>query len=694
MQFSKSIERLFLSLLFLTLLTPLGCGASGATVLSITRSLEITGLDVSATSLFVEHPLTVTVTVKSVDALTSLVVAVGLIEKTTGSLTDAQKATLFSCALGFVHINDIEAETPTSSTKEFIINEDCLQNGATTEYNLFAFIDPDNEIIETDPDSDDNNAIVYNEADLNETANQACTSSDGDVGCIHNVTVSANPGIDLSVASVNVESSVLILYPATDTADVPAGQEEYNFPHIQADIAIRLDGVDPSLTNGLPGDTEVRFDICPSTSDGDSCTTGDFMPLTIYSAVNKSSGHDRIDVISTLAGGHDSHISSDLYAEGDTLTALDTGGIWAALSTFVIRACINKARDAEPAFGLSAFTPLTEAPGESNTADNCKFSHVLLAIPRTLVKTLTNENEVVSIPIKNANTSGSSTSSVNFSVTKSDFWGSTKTIGISVSFSTDNTLDLSGAHSTTEAKAALEGWISTTLIDITGTANALVAIVGSGIDLEVSSFGDNVFSFSREIAELDYTKTWDISKSLCATFSYGIYIVSLDVEVCATGSLGFEAELSITAKSGAGTGVFASSTKIGDVAPVLKPFLDFDGSVSADVSIAIARAGVEATIAILDFSLPLTGSLEWGLISATELAIVANVKWDVVITTLKGDIVAFADVRSIKWCKKWFIHYPCGIDWDRVATVTIVSWKGDTFDYTILNKTKEITLTD
>jgi len=687
---SQSRHILYIILLVIALAS---CDSTGGAGVQVTSSITVTELEVSTTSLSVNHPLTISVTVVSPSALQFVDVAVGLMQVGPANISDADKANLVSCALGYVRINDIGAGNATTNSNEFIVNEDCLNNGVSASYNVFVHIDPDDAVVETDLNAEENNSVVYSEANLNNTTNQSCQTIKGVTGCIFTMTVETNPGIDLSVASFTPQSSFFILLAADDHPDVPSGEQEHNYANLKANIGIRLDGVDPSLTNGLPGDTQVVFDICPSSSTGENCEVNPYMPLTIYSNADSAIDHDRVEIISTLSGGHVRYLSTNLYAEGDTLTALQTGGTWAGFDQFLIRVCINKSRDAEPDFGIDAFTALTEAPGEGATAsptNNCKFVHVILLKQNTtnlMAGPSINEFE------PSADHISSGTSSLVYEKSFDKTWGSTSTIGVTANLSTKNTLDFSGAHSTSEAKVDLDGWLQINIIDIKAVGNADVSIVDSGIDFSVSSLGSTVFSFSKEIAEIDYEKTWSISQKECGTFSYGIYIISLDIEVCASGELGFDTTFSIMAQTGAGTTDFANATQIGVIQPVFKPFVEFDASASASVSIFVARAGVEADITILKASLPLTGTLQYGLISSDTMDIDIDVMLVAEFNTLSGDISAFADVRSIEWCKAWFLEYPCGFDWARVASITIVSWAGETVSYTLLNRMTTLTLT-
>ena len=454
------------------------------------------------------------------------------------------------------------------------------------------------------------------------------------------------------------------------------------FPHIKADIGVRLDGVDPSLENALPGNTEIRYDLCPNNGNGQCAQS--WLPLTIYSVPNEPTGHSRVATVSTLAGEHERTFSHDLFAEQNTLTALLSGGSWSNYTSLIVRACINTTRSAEPSYQVSAFEALTEAPGfgqDANSTNNCRTVIVDAVHPATREASIALRDAVLR-----------NTTSLDFSESDSHYWGSHSTIGVQADFGTTNYLDFSGAHSHTSSDVDLEGWLDITLFSIDAEANALVSVVGSNIDFKVVGLDQTLYSFSKEIPEYHYSKDWEVAKKYCGTFSYGIYILSLDVDVCATGKMGFETDLDIVAKDGTGTGIFADAATIGSIEPEVKPYLDFDGSASAYASVALARAGVEADIAILDQSLPVTGNLEWGLTDEAHLVVHGNIKMEAELDSLNGRLFAFADVQKVSWCHHWHLSYPCGHHWSRKASKTIASWSGKHYDYVLLDRSQNFTL--
>jgi hypothetical protein len=381
-----------------------------------------------------------------------------------------------------------------------------------------------------------------------------------------------------------------------------------------------------------------------------------------------------------MSSAHERYFSHELFAEQQTLAALQPGGAWHHHTEFLVRSCVNIQRNAEPNYGQSSFLPLPEIDAELPDNNNCRYATVEVVHPASA------KAYAVLLNTLKGN------SSLSLSESDCHFWGSTKNIGVKAEFGTDNYFDLAGAHSATSANVKLEGWLNASIFDLTADANALVSVVDSGVDFKVAGFGHTLFSYAKEVPEVHFSKKWDVSKKTCATFSYGIYIVSLNVDTCAIGSLGFETDLSITAQEGAGSGIFAESASVGLIEPEVRPFLDFDGSASAYANVEVARAGVEADFALLDQSLPVDGTLRWGLNDESSLLADGRIQMKAELDSLSGKISAFADVHKIKWCKKWGVRYPCGAHWHREATKTIVSWKGKEYGYTLLDRSKQFSI--
>ncbi|MFH1728238.1 MAG: hypothetical protein ABIA04_07460 [Pseudomonadota bacterium] len=641
---------------------------------TITGTVQVIGFDASTKDLVVNHPVSVSISVQSKIGLANLEVSVGLVETPEENATEDEMADLQSCLLGVVRFEDLKANVAKTMHESFRVSSDCELSDTSKTLNFFTIIDIfDKSDFSADPLSDDGIAAFYTK-NQSRPNNKVCLTSDGDVGCIVNVTVDENPGIDLSMSKFSLQSSTVILYDGTDSSNVPAGEGEYNPAHAKANIAIRLDGVSSDAENDLTAATEIRYDICPKNGTNPDCVLGEWMPVTIFSVKDAASGHDRIAEVSSLSGGHDSYYQHDLYFEGDTLTAISAGGAWADHGQFTLRACINIPRAAEAEFSLSAFTPLTEASemgyGES-LDNNCKYFKVNITEPRD---------------------QGNSPS-LSFDHSYSNTWGDDDTIAVYADIGTTNTLDSEGAHSHTYAEVKLEGWISSTIFHADSDVDADTDISDNEIDLTVVAMDSTVYSYSREgESELTFDEDWSVSKKICATFSYGIWIVSVDVDVCASGSLGFDATLTMSSHAGDDTSNFdTTTTAYGEAIPTITPSLDFDASATASLDAVIYEAGAKASISLLDLSSPLTASLKWGSYSDSEMGVIVDVDFSTDITTLDGYLELYVDKKEVD-CVHDYEPWTCSSYWHREDTDTIASWTAVTYDHSLLNETTSDTL--
>ncbi|MDX8390299.1 MAG: hypothetical protein R8M38_07395, partial [Mariprofundaceae bacterium] len=340
-----------------------------------TESLTVIGLDIDSITLKELHPTTFTMKVVSTQGITNVHVLIGLIEQVAVGATDQEKSALSSCALGTAIFDNITADMPMSVISKFTVHDRCPQLSTDSHYNLFTVVDPHGDIYQTEGWQTAASFVVYNEDDLDLPSNQACLTGDGEMGCIYKVALENSPGIDLSVSELELESELLVLYPTEDHPLLTPGANEFNFPHIQADISIRLDGADPSLENALPGSTEISYDLCPD--DGSGGCALDRMPLSIYSVPNEPAGHDRSLPVDSMGSGYDFHFSNDLYVEQDTMTALQEGGAWSGYDTFIVRGCVNIDRGAEAGFDSVSFVALPEI----SQGNNCLTAKVSLAHP-------------------------------------------------------------------------------------------------------------------------------------------------------------------------------------------------------------------------------------------------------------------------------------------------------------------------
>jgi len=108
-----------------------------------------------------------------------------------------------------------------------------------------------------------------------------------------------------------------------------------------------------------------------------------------------------------------------------------------------------------------------------------------------------------------------------------------------------------------------------------------------------------------------------------------------------------------------------------------------NGFAEAGVNVVVSRAGAGANLTVIDVKQELIPSFQIQPSKGTaKFAIKAPLSLD----TLNGRVYIYADVRSVKFCKKWGIPYPCGFKWKRVGDLTLINWRGYNYNYNLVNK--------
>jgi hypothetical protein len=623
------------------------------------------------TTFMVEHLVTVTVGITSSGAAASQSeVTVGLMERPAASASDADLASLTLCSLGTVMLKFSGGNAEeVFATQSFVMPRECVPSGSGSKtFNLWASLDPFDRVAEQAAGAEEDNLVVYNERELASAANQACRnnpSPDAPKGCVFSLVVGANTGIDLEFDAMAPQSSVAILYPDSDHPHLKAGADEYNPPLVTMSSTLLVAGQEPRDDDGnfqLDDDNALSVAAAMTyTIRAKNAASGEpALPLTIHAGNNAASGHGASAAVQKLVSGSPSHFTHGLVAEGATRQALATGGLWADQTEFTIKGCVT--------------TTETEVSvsGGSATENNCHQANVIL-VRSSANATLAN--------------------SYSLSGGWKNSYGSSGTVQLNIDLGSQNVLDLSGASSATHAIIdvdSLAGHIP--VVDAEASGDAFVAIVGSGVDASLKVFGQNVYSYSRRVPEFTYQRDFSLTKSLCATFSYGVVVVSLDVQLCFSGTAGLGLDFAITAKTGSGAAPFDSATKIGDATAKVTPSATMNGTASASVNVTIARGGASGTLTLLDLQLPLDADLKWGLVSGPALAMVANGTWQLDLDSLDGHIDLFADTRSLDWCKHWGIKYPCGFSWNRVYAKRLATFTGLKYNQTLLSRQYTATL--
>ena len=673
---------LFLSLGFLG-----ACGGGGSSSSSSdSETIAITHLSIpdGETTIYQYHPVNVKVGLKLIDSTSSasakdISVVVGLVKNPGSGSAD----TSTTCYLAS---QSVQLDTNGAETQVTLVgypSDDCLASGETSRaVNLTVTAHPIDDLL-TLSDPNDQTIVLFTTSNIDNAVNRACTDASGIAGCVIDLTVEPSPGLDVSITGFEPESSVAILWSPTDSdnvhPDVTLTAEIANKPNFVVDTDIEVDGVSSGAVNALDGvgTVEVKYYIRPHSS------TASWMALTIRKSGNHTAtGHDTGVTLTDLPTPNEISLDHDLYIEGDTYTAMATGGTWASESDFDLKAC--------------ALTSFTEGATDAVEAaeNNCMTARVTMGNPRKP------GSEPLDIPgVRYFPSTWNYIWAPNYSYTKK-FGNSKEKLKLHAyvqmgagSESPDN--NFSGrAH--IGLKARLDGWLDVDLIslggwnwaDLTDTKGAygyrliLLDHTLAGLSETYSSM-----PISYELSGVDKS----YSGSACVRFGYYIVVADISVKVCAAGSAGVQVGESVNFYAGGGSGDFADATVWGNLVLQVRPYTELDLTAAASIDLVVLVASLNANLTLLDVSLSsenrtdgdaglkpyTTGIVSLGLVG-NSVVFTAGADSDFTLSALSGKIY----VKGKYWDPCWGLH--C---WESLGHYTITSWKGYSYSWYIYHGT-------
>lgn len=611
--------------------------------------------------LHVNHPLrfTVGLTAEADDPF-SVNVIIGMVEKVPADAGDDAAAVVNAavCVVGSVVVEHSGTGEDFLSDS-LLIPPECMPEGKmSVDYNFWASVDQEHLVEERGEGAEEDNVGFYTRRDAAGETSQFCMGYGIDLetdelaadyeepvtGCIYDVNVSPSPGVGIQMKSMELESSVGVLWApesVTEGTSEPA--------NLKVDLGVVGFGVDQANTLENTW-AKVTFDIiAASERSTDAGATEAFpedanwMPVVMF-----KKGYKTRDTIRELTPNTPLLSSYDLFLKGETLEMIETGA-WADDDLFALRACVY-------------MEDQVDSPHDQISSDDPEDNCIIVSV--TLIEDTPTANDAT-----------------NYSFSKSwgQEYGSTSSVLVGIQTSTQNVIDTSGAHTDSYAKAYINGLIGyLELLKIWANGDAYVSITGSNIDLGVSVFTINLYSYYRNFSDYTYNYNWNVNRAQTLRFSYGIYILSVNVDIGLTGEFGFNTGFKLYSGG--------ESPRTGNLNPYFVPYATIWGSVEAYVSIEVARAGAGGYINLFSVEAPLNGVLTWWVTSWSPFAmpLQATVTQNLEITTLDGYIELFADCRNIAWCDGLYFPYPCGFTWDRVASYRLATWSGYSWVYNLL----------
>ncbi|AWB65274.1 hypothetical protein C2869_01905 [Saccharobesus litoralis] len=194
------------------------------------------------------------------------------------------------------------------------------------------------------------------------------------------------------------------------------------------------------------------------------------------------------------------------------------------------------------------------------------------------------------------------------------------------------------------------GFNAQAFTDVAGTGD------GTGWGSELVLFGSKIIDESHYKTEFikTWNKEWEEERQIVSS-SFFVGPIPVGVRAGVTGGLGFEFTLRFDGKLHAEGDVVSSY---------------FDIWAKGGVEAGVASAGITAQFRIFDELLRLDSAADLTIIGQNGVDPKITYEFDLTnkLDVIKGDFGLFAEVRSVKWCKKkkWGIKikYPCGIKKD------------------------------
>jgi hypothetical protein len=680
----------------------------------------VSGGDISTPTEFqVHHVIHLKFGFKPTDPTHNDKIFVGLVEEQESGAEHGQAT---SCRLGnwtaTYTQDDVNEEGYILIERDFIIPDKCLDDGnggqvASRTFNLWVSqnpvqreIDPscavggkddvacsiyytlgDDGITQVKHTKYDYNAQFFNDEDIDmdqieagqTNRNDLCSHiSDPTKDCIASITVVPSSGLDFSVADLSLHTDIAETNPTN--CDQPNALLETTV-HIELHGESSYDNNTQAEvpTNILTDKTlSVNYELCPAKLDENGipatdCKDGaDFVGLKIGTENVDPDGHtvlaDSTDITVLYSNEQKQHPES-LYES--TALCNTMNGDWKDATFFILKACVS-------ADNLVESNPCTTGegctPAQATSANNCRTQ--LVEVRRAAPTSF----------------DGANSTSLNWSWEKQQ-GGSV--VNANIDLGTSNTANLGGAATANWAKADVGGWIGFSIFNVAANAGAYVSIVGSYYNYEVSVLGTTYYSDSSEIAEVSVSNYPKYTKSYTASYNYGIAGIGLNASFSVTGEAGINLTLDILAKEGEGTGVFADSTRIGEVNATAIPYANLSLSASASANIGIAKGGITGTLNLVQATIPVNAVLNWGLVDNDGLALVvkATVTVDLVMTFLSGSIRVWVDLFRPSWCScgSWCPGYPCG-GWASVVNETLASFAGYVSNTRMYSLSQSLTL--
>jgi hypothetical protein len=511
--------------------------------------------------------------------------------------------------------------------------------------------------------------VTFSTATQAAALNQLCRTQSGPApgdGCVYPLSLRPTPLdvdggalVDAQLESLTPESSVAVVWPATQHPDVRDGGHESAPPSLVVSAVFTLQGRDPNqnmvdtsqLSPGLvgssptvqndlrfglsdaglaalddlPGPATMQYDLAPS----GRLTADAWLPLYIDDPADpEADAHLTGLTIAELKPGTDNTFNHVLYIEGAARDAMGSTGAWANETNFTVRGCL-----------VSSFAEGSNA-GEQVPGTTAVGGGLPLADCRTFQVTVTR-----------ASTPTGSANAYTLDATWGQTVGTANTLQVVGTLSTTNSLDLSGARTDTEGSVDLNGKLgkrfSVELFRAWGKGGALTTTSSSYVDVGITAFGINVFGYQKTLANQTYEVDFKIAKSFeFPGLEFGYGPVSVGIKVSVGGEVGLTPSLGISGALGgvASVPALATASSNGLLKATITPNVALTADVSGGVNILIASAEAVCSVALVDVGFPISATLRWGVTGldaqqrVTQLTILGDLDWELTLSWFNVDV--------------------------------------------------------
>lgn len=696
---------------------------------------------------YVGHPITLNANI-SVDGGTfSTVATFGLIQKPREGAPDQEIAALHTCMIGNIPVTHSGA-TPEGNSQSFHgtfrIPEECLPEGKTSDhFYLYMAVDIEGSVYSGN-DGNSRPRIVVLDTEYIKT-NNICLRLRENGPCVEAIQIDASPGVNIHMEDAKATSSV-----ATFDAffDIEGGDTPVPLIGINSDIV--FEGISEDHESRLEYEAKVSYSICATTSadpDKSSCADTDWADLVMLDPKSDAEGMSMTTnhVVDNLIPGETKSVSSTLYARSETFESLKQGGKWGEHKHFLIRTCVDLFKNGARAQQKNI---THQAASADATHDDCRYIPVLMSDVRKTpegegqkVCTDANGNPTntpgqdcipaneigENLALTNFQPSASNGKLFNLSESTKLEWGKSGLLMMRLNGGIGSSLGVHGATFDANLGLMTDGFWRSPIKIFEGAAEANIPLTLEGAHaLNLSMFGLKLFSRSGSVIE-NYQWTWEPAgfvpkkerhvvkakrydaatrkivpvstakappaiavKEYCQSVSANISFVRISLELCAESGLYLDAGFNLVARKVA---TDAEKKELPGSVKFAKVEAYFIPSVAASVlgaaygDVILARVGIEGLVTLIEVGFPARTYVMWGQpANESFVQVRGNVNLDMDMVWLDGRVIAFADIRGLKWCKAWIIRYPCGLKWNRIGTYQFASFRGGSRNYSLYNK--------